>query len=410
FMIVDVVGLYYFAGGEAGISQFIRSLVSGLANFILIPVPLFILMGEVLLCSGLANDIIKVIDKWFGRLPGRLALLTVGVGTLFSALCGMSTATVSMMGRVLIPEMEKRGYKKQMSLGSILGSGGLSIMIPPSALAVLLAAVGEISVGQILIAIIVPGFLMAALYTLYIILRCKLQPSIAPPYFVEKTSLRERISESIPYIAPIILIVFMVVGVILLGIATPSEASATGALGTFILTAIHRRFSWALVKESFSSTAKITIQLFLIVVCAGAFSQLLAFTGSTTGVVNLAVNSTLPPLWIVISMMVAALILGMFMTVAAVMMITLPIFVPVVTVLGFDPVWFGVLMMLNLEIGVTSPPFGVNLFAMKMVAPPGTTMGDCYRASLPFIGLDLIAMVLIIVFPSIALWLPGLMR
>jgi tripartite ATP-independent transporter DctM subunit len=409
FIVVDMVGLL-LVSGQVGALQFIRSLTSALADFVLVPVPLYILMGEVLLHSELGNDIIDALDKWFGRLPGRLALLCVGLGTLFAAMTGISTATISLMGRIVLPEMEKRGYNSQLSLGTIMGSSSLAVMIPPSALAVLLAAVGQISVGETLMAIIIPGFLMAILFAGYILLRCVLQPSIAPSYVVESTSLRDRFLPSLKYLFPVVFIIFMVIGVILFGIATPAESAATGALGIFIITAIHKRLSWAVVRKSFASTTRLTIQLFLIVAGAAAFSQILTFIGCTEGLINLSKSIALSPVWIIIAMMVVGLILGMFMLVAPILMITIPVFMPIVLALGFNPYWFAVLMMINMEVGVISPPVGVNLFTMKIVAPPHITMGDVYRSSFPFIACDLIVIALVMIFPSLALWLPGLMR
>lgn len=409
FIVVDIIGLL-LVSGQVGVLQFVRSFASSLIDFVLVPLPLFILMGEVLLHSGLAIDIVDAVDKWFGRLPGRLALLAVMMGILFGAVSGMSTATVSMIGRVLMPEMEKRGYNRLMILGSIMGSAGLDVLIPPSALAVLLAAVAQISVGETLLAIIVPGILMAILYAVYIIIKCMIQPSLAPPYMVESTSLRNRILPGVKYLLPIAFIIFMVMGVIFIGVATPSEAAATGALSTFILVAIHGRLNWTLIREVFSSTTRLTIQLLLIVAGATGFSQILTYTGCTEALVNLAVNLPLSSVWIIIAMMIVGLILGMFMTVAAVVMIVVPIFMPIIYALGLDPIWFATLLMINITTGLISPPVGVNLFAMKMVATSETTMDEIYRAAIPYCYLNVLAIALVMAFPQIALWLPGLMK
>ena len=297
-----------------------------------------------------------------------------------------------------------------MTLGPILGSGGLAIMIPPSGLAVLLGALGQISVGNILIAILIPGLLMAGLYATYIIGRCQLQPSIAPVYEVTPTPLRQKILAGVRYIMPLGLIIFMVLGLIFLGVATPTEAAATGAIGTFILVALYRRLNWAVVKKSVSGTVQITVMMFIIITGAKTFSQILAFTEATRGLAEFATGLPVAPIIIIIAMQVIVLVMGMLMDITSIMMITLPIFVPVVQSLGFDPVWFAVIFLLNMEMATTSPPFGLTLFVMKGVAPADTTMGDIYRAALPFLGLDLIAMTLIIAFPALALWLPGLMN
>ncbi|OGP66258.1 MAG: C4-dicarboxylate ABC transporter permease, partial [Deltaproteobacteria bacterium RBG_13_47_9] len=358
---------------------------------------------------GLAPLLVDSIDKWLGRLPGRLGLLAVSAGTLFSTLTGTSIASTAMLGSILVPQMEKQGYRKPMSLGPILGSGGLAIMIPPSSLAVLLGAIGEISIGRILIAIIIPGLLMAILYAAYIIIRCWLQPSIAPVYEMAPIPLSEKLRATVWYILPLGLIIFLVVGVIFLGIATPSEAAATGTIGTMILIFFYGRLTWEVIKKSIGSALAVVGMVLLIIAGATAFSQILAYSGATQGLGKLATELPVAPIMIIIAMQVIILFLGCLMDVVAIMMITLPIFVPVVLHLGFNPVWFAVIFLLNIEMAGTTPPFGMGLMVMKGVAPPGTTMGDIYRAALPFLGCDFIVMVLIIAFPFLALWLPGLM-
>jgi len=410
FMFINMVGMFIFFGGAAGLEQLIVSIYTSLTTFLLLPVALFIFMGELMFHSGIAPLLIETVDKWLGRLPGRLGLLAVSAGTTLSTLTGTSLASTAMLGAVLVPEMERQGYKKPMSLGPILGSGGLAMMIPPSALAVLCGAIGEISIGRILIAIIIPGLLMAILYAAYIIIRCWLQPSIAPAYDVIPTPLSEKLLATVKYILPLGFIVFLVIGVIFIGVATPSEAAATGAIGTCILAFVYGRLNLEIVKKATTSTLSITGMLFLIIAGARAFSQILSYSGASQGLSELATGLPVSPIVIVIAMQVIILFLGGFMDVVAIMMITLPIFVPVILTLGFDPVWFAVIFLLNIEMAGTSPPFGLGLFVMKGVAPPDTTMGDIYRAALPFLGCDLIAMALIIAFPELTLWLPGLMR
>jgi len=410
FILVNLIGAFLFWGGGVGVEQLVIRMAGSLTMFDLLPVPLFILMGEVLFYSGMAPLLIDAIDRWLGRLPGRLGLLAVGAGTLFSTLTGTSLASIAMLGTVLVPEMEKRGYKKPMSLGPILGSGGLAMMIPPSALAVLLGAIGIISVGKILIAIIVPGLLMAILYASYIILRCWFQPSIAPPYEVPHVSLSQRLLITARYVLPVGFVIFMVIGVMMLGMATPSEAAATGALSTFILAAFYGRLNWETVKKSFVGTLRITVMLFMIICGATAFAQNLAYTGATRGFIDLAIGLPVAPIIVIIIMQIILLILGTFMDVVGIMMVTLPIYVPVIKALGFDLVWFAAIMLLNIEMALTTPPYGTGLFTMKGVAPPDTTMGDIYKAGLPFLGCDAIVMALMLAFPRIVLWLPSFMR
>lgn len=283
------------------------------------------------------------------------------------------------------------------------------MMIPPSSLGVLLASIAMISIGKLLIAIMIPGMLMAVNYALYIVIRCKIQPSLAPNYEVAPVPLLKKLEVTVRYILPLGFIIFLVTGVILIGIATPSEAAAMGALGCFILAGAYRKLNWTIAKESVLATFKITAMMFLILTGATAFSQILAASGGSRGLVEFAAGLSVPPLFIIIAMEIVVLIMGMFMEVVSILMVCLPIFMPVINALGFDPIWFGVTLLLNVEIATTSPPFGVSLFVMKSVAPADTTMGDIYLAGLPFIGCDLISMSLIIAFPQIALWLPSIM-
>jgi tripartite ATP-independent transporter DctM subunit len=411
FLLLDMVFVYIFWRGEVGLSQLILSIMNSVSNFNLLPVPLFVLMGEVMFQSGIAPKMMDVLDKWLGRLPGRLSFLAVGGGTLFATLSGSALAGAAMLGSVLVPEMEKRGYKKPMSIGPILGSGGLAIMIPPSALGVLMAALSRFSIGAFLIAIILPGLLMAGLYAAYIIIRCLLQPDLAPSYDVAHTPFREKIRQGVLYVLPLGSIVFLVVGLIFLGVTSPTEASAMGALGCFILAFIYKGgFKWNLVKQTARGSASVTIMMFMILTGSTAFSQILAYTGASQGLVQFTVGLPLPPFLILISIQIILLALGMFMEPLSIMMVTLPIFIPIVQALGFDLIWFGVIMLLNMEMATTSPPFGLVLFVMKGVAPKGTTMGDIYRAAIPFLLCDLVAMALILIFPGLVLWLPRLMK
>jgi len=410
FLFVNVIAVYVFWGGGAGLSQLILSIYESVTIFALLPVPLFVLMGEVMFRSGIAPRMMDVLDKWLGRLPGRLSLLAVGGGTLFATLSGSAMAGAAMLGSVLVPEMEKRGYKKPMSLGPILGSGGLAIMIPPSALGVLLAALGRFSVGRFLIAIIVPGLIMAVLYGAYVVGRCWLQPELAPSYAVPPTSLLDKIRATLRYVLPLSSIVFLVVGLIFLGIATPTEAAALGALGCLVLAFIYRGLSWEVLKTSVTGTLQVTIMMLMILTGSTAFAQILAYTGATQGLVECALSIPLPPICVLIAMQVVLLIMGTFMEPLTIMMVTLPIFMPIVEKLAFNPLWFGAIMLLNMEMATTSPPFGLVLFVMKGVAPPGTTMGDIYKAGLPFLACDAVAMALMMVFPELVLWLPGLMK
>ena len=409
FIAVNVLGVYLFWGGQIGIEQLAVSIHASLATFVLLPLPLFILMGELISESGFAADMLDAVDQWLGKLPGRLSFVSVAGGVLIATLTGTNIASISLLGDVLLPEMKKRGYQKPMSLGPILGSSCLAMMIPPSAPAVILGAVAEISVGKILIGIIIPGLLMAAIYTAYILTRCTLQPYLAPPYDAPYVPLTQKLLNSARHILPVGIIIFLVIGVMFLGIAGPSEAAATGALGTLIICLARRTLNWEKIVKVVRNTLRITVMMFMIMAGSKAFSQVLAYTGASVGLIEYLTSVSISPFITLITMQIILLILGCLMDGVSIMMITLPIFMPIVRGLGFDPVWFAVVFMINIDIGGLTPPFGLSLFTMKGIAPDNS-MQDIIKASLPFIFLDLLAMALIMVFPAIALWLPSVMR
>jgi tripartite ATP-independent transporter DctM subunit len=409
FMLVNVAGVYLFWGGAIGLHQLILSIDSSVSTFVLVPVPMFILMGEVIFHSGVALKTIAVLDEWLGRIAGRLSLLAIGAGALFATLTGVAMGSVAMLGSTLTPEMERRGYSRAMSLGPILASGSLAIMIPPSALGVILASLGKFSVGKLLVGIIVPGLLLAAVYAAYVIVRCTLQPSLAPAYDVAPTPLGRRLLDTVRYVVPLLSVIVVVIGTVFFGVATPTEAAAVGALLCFLLAMAYGKLTWAVIRKSVAATASITVMVLVILTGSAAFSQILAFTGVTGGLTSLAVGLPVPPIVILVFMQLVLIFMGMFIEQTSILLVTLPIFMPIVTALRWDPIWFGAIMLLNLELATLSPPFGLSLFVMKGIAPPGTTMAEIYRAALPFCYLNLLVMAIMIAFPAVVLWLPGLM-
>ena len=407
FLIINIVSCYVFWNGPAGITQLVLSISGSVTHFTIVSVPLFVLMGEVMFRSGIATKMMDVLDSLFGRLPGRLALMSVAGGTVFAGLTGSGSAATAMLGKLLVPDMDRRGYDHSMSLGPIMASGGLAIMIPPSALGVLLAALAQFPVGDFLVAIIVPGLLMSIAYTAYIVLRCYFNPNLAPSYAVTTTqSLGVKVKNAVIYIFPLFFIMFVVVGLIFLGIATPTEAAALGALSTYLLAAMYGGLSWKMIRESLLSSMRITVMLLMIITGSTAFSQILAFTGATSGLANLATSAPVEPMVVVIIMQIVLIFLGMFMEPLSIMMLTVPIYFPVIQAFNYDPVWFGAIMLLNMEMATISPPFGFNLFIMRGVAPRGVTMGHIYAASIPFLALDLLVMALLLAYPNLVLWLP----
>jgi len=408
FFALNMIGVLWFWGGVAGFKQLILSLEASLTTFTMVPLVLFVLMGEIMLYSGVGIKSMDVIDKWLGRLPGRLAIVSVGAGTLFSALSGSAMATTAMLGSVLTPQMEDKGYKKQLSMGPLMASGGIAMLIPPSALAVFLASVGEISVAAILMAGIVPGLMLAIFYFLYIVIRCIAQPELAPAYDPVRVSFGGKLLLLSRYVLPLAIVIFLVIGTMLLGVATPSEAAALGAFGAFVLAFFYKGVNGQMLRKTVAGTVKMSVMLLMIIAGSTAFSQILSFSGASRGLVQLVTGLQAPPVVILIGMQLIIFLLGCFMEPGSIIMITIPIFMPIVRALGIDPVWFGALSMVNLQMGFMTPPFGLLLFTMKGVAPAGTSMKDIYGAAIPFLLINLLMVVLMILFPRIALLLPSI--
>lgn len=408
FLAANIIGAWVFMGGERGIGQLLNNGLGSLTKFALVPIPLFLLMGEIFFHTGLGGRMFNAIDKLLGRLSGRLSYVTVLGGTAFSTLSGSSMGSTALLGSLMVPEMSQRGYKSHMSIGPILGTGGLAIIIPPSALAVLLATLAQIDVGALLIAGVLPGLILAAFYIGTIWLQTRLDPSAAPAYDVEPLSFLNKITLLLREVVPMVGVMVVIIILMITGFVTPSEAAAFGALGVLVLAAVFRCLTWEAMRKSVTGALKVTLMAYLIVFGSATFSQLLAFSGASRGLVNWAISFDLAPLAMLMVMFAVLLLLGMFMEQISMMLLTVPIFFPLALSLGYDPVWFGLIMLLALEISFTTPPFGLLLFVMKGVAPPGTTMRTIYTSAFPFIGCSLLLVALLVLFPQIALWLPGL--
>lgn len=411
FLTINIVGVIVLWNGEAGLNQLILNIFSSVSKFSLLPIPMFILMGEIMFRTGLGFKVFDAVGKWFGNLPGRLSIVAVGSGTLFSVLSGSSVASTALLGSLLVPDMQKKGYSPAMTVGPILGSAGLATMIPPTALGILLASLASIPVGHFLFAIVVPGLLLAVIFVLYIIIRCYLQPELAPAYDVEKVPLSEKLIGTIKYILPLGFIVFLLLGVIILGIATPTQSAVLGALGTIVLSYFYGGLTWAKFWDSLTGTLRSSVMIFMIIIGSTTFGQILSYTGVTQGLVQLVGNLEFSPLVILVIIQIVLLVLGCFMEPLSIMMMTLPILMPIAGTMGFDPLWFGAIMLLNMQVATITPPFGMDLFAMKAVIPKDSiSMKEIYSAVVPFILLNLAIMALMIIFPSLTLWLPSFVK
>ncbi len=408
FIGANLVGAWYFMGGGAGLTQLLNNGFGALSSFGLVPIPLFLLMGELFFRTGLGMRMFNAVDLLMGRVPGRLSYVTVVGGTAFATLSGSSMGSTALLGSLLVPEMERRGYKKYMSIGPILGTGGLAIIIPPSAIAVLLATLAKIDIGDVLIGGIIPGLLLATLYMVTIWLKTRIDPDAAPAYDVESMPLVAKITTVAQDIIPMLSIIVMIVVMMLTGFATPSEAAAFGALGVIVLAALFRALSFKAFKLSVIGALKVTLMAYLIVFGSATFSQLLAFSGASSGLIQWAMSFDLSPLLMLGAMVLVLLALGTFMEAISIMMITVPFFFPLAQSLGFDLVWFSIITLVALEVGFSTPPLGLNLFVMKGVAPAGTTMKEIYLASIPYIICSILLVVLMVIFPGIVTWLPYL--
>jgi tripartite ATP-independent transporter DctM subunit len=410
FLAANVIGAWHFMGGQTGILQMLNNGFGALSSFNLVPIPLFLLMGELFFRTGLGMKMFNAIDQLMGKVPGRLSYVTVVGGTAFSTLSGSSMGSTALMGSLLVPEMERRGYKKKMAIGPILGTGGLAIIIPPSALAVLLATLAKVDIGALLIAGILPGLTLAGFYIATIFIQTKLDPQAAPNYELEPVPLSAKLKLIVTDILPMLSVMVIIVTLMLIGFATPSEAAAFGALGVIILAFIFRCMTWEAFKLSVTGALKVTLMAYLIVFGSATFSQLLGFSGASGGLIGWATSFDLSPILMLLAMFAVLLVLGTFMEQVSIMMLTVPIFFPLAQALGFDLVWFGIVVLLALEISFSTPPLGLLLFVMKGVAPAGTTMREIYSAAIPYILCSMLLVAVLIVFPGLATWLPSMLQ
>lgn len=408
FLAACILGAWVFMGGPRGVTQLLNNGLGSLTSYALVPIPLFLLMGEILFHSGLAMSAIDATNRLISRVPGRLSIVTVAGGTMFSTLSGSSVANTAMLGSTLLPDMLRRGYHPSIAMGPIMATGGIAMLIPPSALAVLLATLARVDIGALLLAGVIPGLILAGFYLVTIFIQTRIDPTAAPAYEVEPVPLATKLAMFLRDVVPMVGLMVGIVAMMLYGIATPSEAAAFGALGVLLLAALFGQVTVKALVASVQGALRVTLMAYLIVFGSATFSQILAFSGASRGLIEWATSFDLPPVAMLLAMFACLLVLGMFMEQISMMLLTVPIFFPLAIQLGFDPVWFALIMLLALEISFTTPPFGLLLFVMKGVAPPDTSMRDIWMAAIPFILCSLLLVGLLILMPGLALWLPGL--
>lgn len=408
FLAINIVGAYVFLGGEMGLMQMARNTARAVNSFSLLPIPLFILMGEILFHTGLAYRAISAIEGLISRIPGRLSIVSVLGGTAFATLSGSSIANTAMMGSTLLPDMLKRGYHPTIAMGPIMAVGGIAMLIPPSALAVTLGSLAGISIGGLLIGGIIPGLLMGLAILGYVIIRCLRNPALAPIDDVVTLSGWARWKPFCVYLLPLFGIFVLVVGSMLIGWAEPTESAAFGAVAAALAALCYGRLNKDSLIKSLMETTKISIMILFVLVASTTFSQLLSFSGVTRGMLGVVGAWDLTPLMLVVCMLLVLLVLGCFADQISMIMITLPFFMPLVESMGLNPIWIGVLFLIAMEISFLTPPFGLLLIVMHGVAPAGITLTQVYKAALPFLLLQLLVLVLVVTMPWLATGLPAL--
>ena len=408
FMIVNIVGIVILMG-PSGYVIFAASLQESTTTTALVTIPLFILMGEILFRSNAVEVLLRSVDTLVGRITGRQFVVSIILATLFSMLSGAAMAVAAMMGRSLLPAMLSRGYDARLSAGNILAGASLAPLIPPSVMTIIVGTLAGVSIAGLLVAGILPGILLALMFLGYTFTKVLIRRDLAPP--VEDAG-APRSAGSILFaflsILPFGIIVFSVMGLILFGIATPNEAGAMGVLGAIVTAAIYRRLSIRMLAQSVASAAKLSAMILIILASSKLFSQLLGFTGGATDLTRWVVDLDLG-YWLMLFLLLALpFVLCMFIDQAALMLIVIPIYRPMIDSMGYDPIWFWLLFLINMTVGSITPPFGYTLFALRS-SWRGGTLRDIYAAAWPFVALFVLAMILVAVFPPLATFLPGLL-
>jgi C4-dicarboxylate transporter, DctM subunit len=404
--VVAVVGMACLTNWDAGLSRLADTAYSMTANYLTTVIPLFVLMGEMAFITGLTKEAYATAYKWLGRLPGGLAMATIGGCAAFAAVCGDSGATAATMSLVAAPEMKRHKYHDSLSLGSIAAGGTLGILIPPSMAFILYGLITEESIGKLFLAGVIPGFLLAALFMLTIFVMAWRNPALGPrgPY----VSWRERLV-SIKDVWGIAILFIIVMGGIYGGIFTATEAAAAGALAVIIIALFRRRLTGHVLITAFINTARTTGMIFVIIIGAVLFGYFMSASGLTEALTSIVVGLPFSPIWVLISILILFLLLGCVMDAFAMVLIVVPMIFPLILKLGFDPIWFGVLIVIMMEMGMITPPVGMNVFVIAGMNR-GVPMSTIFKGAVPFVVTMAICVALIIIFPQIALLLPNAMK
>lgn len=409
--IATVAGVL-FVGPTTTMNLFMFRAYGTMADYLLVAVPLFVFMGVVIERSGLAGRLYDAMYVLMGRLHGGLAVATVVTCTIFAAATGVIGASVVTMGLLAVPAMMRYNYNKPLAAGSVCAGGTLGVLIPPSVIIIIYGQAAGISVGPLFMGAFVPGLLLAALYVLYIIIRCRINPELGPalPPEAVQASLGRKVWLFITSVLPVGALVMAVLGSIFFGVAAPTEAAGIGALASLILAAAYRQLSRQNLKEAVFSTIKISAMVYMLLLGAGFFSVVFVRLGGARMARELLLNLPFQELGITISMLVLIFIMGMFLDPMATVMIIAPIITPIAQTLGHNPVWFAMLVIVTMQTAFLSPPFAMSIFYLKGIAPPEMRTKHIYRGVMPFLGIQALAILILMVFPQLVTWLPDLMR
>lgn len=410
FMAVSLIAFFNMMGLN-GMKQLVLGMQSQLCNFNFTPIPFFIVMGEVFFQSGIITSTMDALSSLVRKVPGRLSVITLLGGGIFAALSGSALANTVMFGSLMMPEMMRRGYNKELTSGSIIASGALAMIIPPSNQAVMVAGIASISVTGILLGAVGAGVVMIVMYIAYVIVACIRHPEYAPVAEEDMTaglSRGQKAKVILKNIVPLAFIFIVVIGIIFTGIGTATEAAALGALAAYILTMFYKKFSFKLLIKTLISSLKSSCMLMIIIAGSAGFSQVLSFTGASRSAV-IAITSVVSSRTLILVVMLGiAFIMGLFIEQAAIMMICLPLFMPLVKAYEINEIWFAVLFLILLQIGQFTPPVGMSLFALKGVSPKEVTLNHIIKGVIPFLIIDIIVVALIVIFPQIVTFLPGI--
>ena len=402
--IVGMLGLLWLKGFTIGLGVVGSIAWSNASSFSFLAVPLFVFMSGILLHSGIGKGLYTAVARWVSFLPGGLAVASIFSCAIFAAISGSSVATAATIGLIAIPEMERRGYARRLIFGSLAAGGTLGILIPPSIPMIIYGVMTETSIGHLYAAGIVPGVVLALLFAGFVVGYAVLWPDAAPRVAEDRGGVLDKL-RSIYEVAPVALLIVVVLGSMYAGIVTPTEAAAVGSLVSLLLAAAFRRLTWRTLRDAFQATIRTTSMVMLIIIFASIFSHVIALIGAPKALFGLVVDLGLPRWAFFAALFAVLLVIAYALEELSVMIIILPILFPLVTGLGFDPIWFGIIMVLWLEIGLITPPVGLNLFVIQTLMP-GTTARDITRGTTPYVVLMVALVALLFVFPELALWLP----